>query len=115
MTPDQERKVRALSRCRMGRHNTGIDFVSRLRISLNRRQNVTLSAGQCYFLDGLVHRYRNQLTRLLPVELQLSDAPQETDYMGKVQTVPDMFSGEETPPHETESHAKNSHHQRSLF
>jgi len=99
----------------MGRHNTGIDFVSRLRTSLNRQQSVALSAGQCYFLDGLVHRYRNQLTRLLPTDLQLSAPPQEADYMGPVQTVPDMFSGEESPPHETENHAKNSRRQRSLF
>lgn len=115
MTREQELKVRALSKCRMGKHNTGIDFISRLRTSLCRRKNVTLSPGQCYFLDGLVHRYRNQLVRLLPTELQLSEPPQEADYVGGAPTVRDLFSGEDTPPKNRESGMRNIHPQRSLL
>ena len=99
----------------MGLHNTGKAFVSRLHTALNSRVGVTLTAKQRFFLDGLVHRYRRQLVRLLPEELQLTEPPVEADYCGPVQTVPDLFTGEESPPHETESHAHTHHPQRDLF
>lgn len=102
MGKSERAQIRALGRCRFGRREFDKRFISDLDSTQRRGQLHELTRQQRFTLAKIVWRYRRQLQDRLPADLIPDHEPQAAEY-GLTQCaelVPDMFSGELTPPHD---------------
>ena len=105
MTKTERLKAHHLNLCRFLRDSWEERFCHNMAWCAEHAASKPLTPRQKYALDMVVYRFRRQLAGRLPDELMLDTLPIKSDYgvQEKVETVNDLFTGEASPPHPTET------------
>jgi len=102
LSQTEQAQIHSLGRCRFGRREFDKRFISDLDSTLRHGQLRDLTRQQRFTLAKIAWRYRRQLKDRLQAYLIPDHEPQADEYglTDRADLVPDMFSGELTPPHD---------------
>lgn len=95
-------QIRALGYCRFGRRDFDKRFIRDLDSQLRRKKLRDLTNQQRFTLAKIAWRYRRQLAQRLESNMIPDHEPQASEYgLGHCDDqIPDLFTGELSPPHE---------------